>query len=105
MMKNAKPSHGHSNKLELEFGRYLSNNNIPIWIRQVIVPTITDNEQDLLLLKEYIGSLKTVQKVELIPYHKLGKYKWETLNFEYELQDIKPATSEDISRAKKLLGI
>lgn len=70
---------GFSNEKELSFARYLSEQNIPIWIRQVLIPGITDDEQDLLSLKEFLHSLKTVKKVELLPYHSLGKYKWESL--------------------------
>lgn len=96
---------GHSNKLELNFARYLSDNNIPTWIRQVLIPTLTDDEQDLLKLKEFISTLKNVEKVELLPYHTLGKYKWEKLGFKYELEDIPQATDEDIKRAKEILKI
>lgn len=96
---------GSSNEKELAFAKYLSDNNIPIWIRQVIIPGITDTEEDLLKLKRFISSLKTVQKVELLPYHNLGKHKWETLGLEYKLKDVKPATTEDIKEAKNILGI
>lgn len=87
---------GYSNKLELAFAEYLSNNNIPIWIRQVIIPGITDDENDLLKLKEFISSLKTVEKIELLPYHKLGKFKWENLGYNYEFENIPIAKEEDI---------
>ena len=96
---------GFSNKLELEFAKYLSNNNIPIWIRQVIVPGITDDEQDLIELKNFIKSLKTVEKVELHPYHTMGVFKWENLGYEYPLKGVRQATSEDIKRAKQILEI
>lgn len=96
---------GFSNKKELEFARYLSENNIPVWIRQVIIPGITDNEEDLIKLKEFINSLKNVKKIELMPYHELGKFKWENLGLKYELEGVPSATSEDISRVKKILGI
>ena len=96
---------GFSNEKELSFAKYLSDNNIPIWIRQVIIPGITDNDEDLIKLKEFIKSLKTVKKVELLPYHNLGEYKWEKLGFEYKLNNIRPANSDDIKRAKKILGI
>lgn len=96
---------GFSNEKELAFAKYLSDNNIPIWIRQVIIPGITDNEEDLIRLKKFIKSLKTVKKVELLPYHNLGEHKWEKLGFEYKLKDIRPANSDDIERAKKVLGI
>lgn len=96
---------GFSNEKELNFARYLSDNNIPIWIRQVLVPGYTDDEKDLLKLKEFIASLKTVEKVELLPYHNLGKHKWETLGIKYLLDNVKPATQEDILKAKKILRI
>ena len=96
---------GHSNKQELEFAKYLSDNNIPVWIRQVIVPGITDNEEDLLELKEFINSLKNVKNIELLPYHELGKSKWENLGLNYELEGVPSATKEDIERVKKVLGL
>lgn len=96
---------GSSNEKELAFAKYLSDNNIPIWIRQVILPGITDNEEDLLELKKFINSLKTVEKIELLPYHNLGKHKWESLGFKYELDNIKAATSTDIDRVKNFLEI
>ena len=57
------------------------------------------------MLKEFIKSLKTVKKVELLPYHNLGEHKWEKLGFEYKLKGIRPANSDDIKRAKKILDI
>lgn len=103
--EKAKELVGFSNKKELEFARYLSDNNIPVWIRQVIIPGITDDEEDLIKLKEFVSSLKNVKKIELMPYHELGKFKWENLGLKYELEGVPPATSEDISRVKKILGI
>lgn len=70
---------GTSNKNNLNFAKYLSNNRIPMWIRQVLVPGYTDDKQDLLKLKEFISSLHSVKKVEILPYHNLGKFKWEKL--------------------------
>ena len=96
---------GVPNTKTLEFAKYLSDNNIPVWIRQVIIPTITDDEKDLLKLKEFIHSLNNVKKVELLPYHNLGKYKWEKLGFIYPLQDIRTANTADIEKASKLLEI
>ena len=96
---------GASNEKELAFAKYLSDNNIPIWIRQVIVPGITDNEDDLIKLKDFISSLKTVKNIELLPYHNLGKHKWETLGFEYKLKDVRQAAADDINRVKTILEI
>ena len=96
---------GKSNKLELEFAKYLSDNNIKMWIRQVIVPGYTDNKEDLLKLKDFIDSLKTVEKVELLPYHNIGEFKWKKLGLKYPLEGIRQATNEDIKKAKEILGI
>ncbi len=96
---------GFSNEKELAFAKYLSDNNIPIWIRQVIIPGITDNEEDLLKLKQFISSLKTVKNIELLPYHNLGKHKWENLGFEYQLKNIRTANDDDIKKAKEILDI
>lgn len=96
---------GVSNKRELEFAQYLSDNNIKIWIRQVLVPGYTDDEQDLLKLKKFIKSLETVEKVQILPYHDMGKYKWEKLGAKYELEDVRPANQDDVDRAKKILGV
>jgi len=96
---------GVSNKLELEFAKYLSENGNKMWIRQVLVPGYTDDEQDLLKLKDFLSTLKTIEKIEFLPYHNMGKYKWSDLGVEYELENVKPATQEDVDRAKKILGI
>lgn len=96
---------GVSNKRELEFAQYLSENNIKIWIRQVLVPGYTDDEQDLLKLKKFIKSLKTVENIQILPYHNMGKYKWEKLGLKYELENVRQANQDDVERAKKILGI
>lgn len=96
---------GVSNEKELAFAKYLSNINKPIWIRQVIVPTITDRTEDLKSLKEFIGTLKSVEKIELLPYHDMGKTKWINIGYEYELDNIRNANSNDIEYAKNILGI
>ncbi len=96
---------GYSNEKELEFARYLSNNNLPMWIRQVIIPEITDDEEDLLHLKEFLSTLRTVEKIELLPYHDLGKFKWTSLGYSYELENTRTATNEDIKKVKEILEI
>ena len=96
---------GRSNKLELEFAKYLSDNNIPVWIRQVLIPGYTDDEEDLLKLKDFLSTLNNVEKVEFLPYHSMGKFKWKELGFKYELEDVRDATSEDVDRAKRTLDI
>ncbi len=96
---------GFNNERELTFARYLSDNNIHMWIRQVLVPGYTDDEQDLLKLKDFISSLNTVDKVEILPYHDMGRYKWEKLGLKYELDGVRVANDDDVKIAKNLLGI
>ena len=103
--KKCKNLVGFSNEKELAFAKYLNDNNIPIWIRQVLIPGYTDSEEDLLELKKFINSLNTVQKVELLPYHNLGEYKWKELKFDYALKDVRTANADDIKRAKNILNI
>ena len=60
---------------------------------------------DLLKLKEFLSSLSNVQKIELLPYHDMGKFKWKELGFKYPLENVRVANSDDVDRAKKILGI
>lgn len=96
---------GFSNEKELAFAIYLSSIGKPMWIRQVLVPGITDNENDLLELKKFINSLDTVERVEILPYHDMGKFKWKQLGIKYQLDGVPIATSEDVKKAKSILGI
>ena len=102
---NCKELVGVSNKLELNFAKYLSDNNIPIWIRQVLVPGYTDDENDLLKLRDFLNTLKTVEKVEILPYHNMGEFKWKKLGFSYPLEGVRQADQADVDRAKKILGL
>ncbi len=94
---------GHSNKLELEFARYISNCGKRLWIRQVLVPGITDKESDLVLLRDFLKTIN-VEKFEFLGYHDLGKYKWEKLGFKYELENTPIATKDDLDRAYSIIN-
>lgn len=94
-----------SNENILEFAKYLDSHNKKMWIRHVLVPTITDDEKDLIALKEFVQSLKNVDKFEILPYHSFGVFKYKELNLPYELLDIKEPTDEEIKRAKTILEI
>jgi pyruvate formate lyase activating enzyme len=76
---------------------------VPIWIRHVLVPGVTNEIEDLTKLGEFIGTLDNVKKVEVLPYHKLGVYKWEALGLEYPLKDIEPPSDEEVEKAYNLL--
>lgn len=94
---------GLSNENELKFARYCSDNNIKLWIRQVLVPGITDDKNDLKRTKKFIDSLKTVEKVEVLPYHDLGKNKWINMGLKYPLENVSFPTKSDIVEAEKIL--
>lgn len=96
---------GFSNEKELEFAKYLNSINKPMWLRQVLIPGITDQKEDLLKLKEFIKSLSNVEKVEILKYHDMGKVKWERLGYKYDFDSIPNATDEDVSGVRKILGI
>lgn len=96
---------GFSNKNNLEFAKYLSNVKIPVWIRQVLVPGFTDDKFDLQNLKKFIDSLENVEKVEILPYHDLGKFKWAEIGDTYDLEQVSPPTQDEIEKAKYILGI
>lgn len=94
---------GVSNKKELEFAKYLDCNKKHMWIRQVLVPGYTDKKEDLIELKKFIDSLTYVDKVEVLPYHDMGKFKWINLKEIYPLEGVPMPTAKDIDQAKKIL--
>ncbi len=94
---------GFSNSNILDLAQYLSDNGKHMWIRHVLVPTITTDEDDLKKTKEFIDTLKTVDKVEVLPYHKLGITEWERLGIPYKLEGIDPPTEEQQKLAKGIL--
>ena len=96
---------GQPNENILDMAKYLSENGKAMWIRHVLVPGYTDSEEQLTRLKEFIDSLDTVDRVEILPYHTLGVFKWKELGIPYELEDVNPPTKEEVERAKRILGI
>ena len=96
---------GVPNDKILAFAEHLSERGIPMWIRHVLIPKLTDSEEELFRMREFLLTLKSVERVELLPYHTLGVYKWEQMGCDYALADVPPATQEDVLRAKKLLTL
>lgn len=72
-----------------------------MWIRHVLVPGITTDEKYLKQLREFIDTLKTVDRVEVLPYHTLGVFKWKELGIPYQLEGVEPPTKEQIECAKE----
>ncbi|MBQ9434291.1 MAG: pyruvate formate lyase-activating protein [Synergistaceae bacterium] len=95
---------GHDNANILDAAEYLSEVHVPVWIRHVLVPEITDNDSDLLRLRKFLDGLGNVQKVEVLPYHSLGAEKWHRLGKKYQLEGINPPSDERIANAKSILG-
>ena len=96
---------GQTNKNILDMAQYLSKNGKKMWIRHVLIPG--DNSQDkyLIEMREFIQTLKTVERVEILPYHTLGVFKWEQLGIDYPLKGVNPPTQEEVKHAEELLGI
>ena len=87
----------------LDCARYLSDINKPVWIRHVLMPGISDNDEYLERTREFILSLHNVQKVEVLPYHSLALAKYQQLGIDYALKDTKSPSPERIAHAKKIL--
>ncbi len=96
---------GHSNSNILECAKYLSKTGKSMWIRHVLVPGGSDNDEQLNQLADFIKTLDTVKKVEVLPYHVFGVHKWEMLGIPYQLEGVEPPTKERVENAKKILGI
>lgn len=95
---------GQTNQNILDMARYLSENGKKMWIRHVLVPGITMDEKYLKQLREFIDTLKTVDRVEVLPYHTLGVFKWKELGIPYQLEGVEPPTKEQIECAKRILN-
>lgn len=93
----------HPNDNIFDMLRYLSQHGHKMWIRHVLVPGITDNDDFLYQTRAFIDTLKHVERVEVLPYHDLGVYKWKALGYHYTLEDIKPLSRERIQNAEHIL--
>jgi pyruvate formate lyase activating enzyme len=94
---------GHDNSGILAFARYLEEKNIPVWIRHVVVPGITDDARLLTRLGLFIGTLSNVKALDVLPYHIMGKRKYEELDLDYPLEGVPPATQKQAMEAKKII--
>jgi pyruvate formate lyase activating enzyme len=94
---------GHSNYPTLEFARYLDRKSIPVWIRYVMVPDLTDDPDSLYELNSFIKSLSNVKNIEILPYHRMGVQKWENLNIDYKLHKTRIPSEDEIQKVKNLL--
>ena len=95
---------GMPNDNILSMIRYLNEIGKPIWIRQVLVPGWTDDPEDLKKERAFLNGLSNVQKVEVLPYHTMGAWKWQMLGIPYPLEGVKSPTEQQVREAEKILG-
>ena len=93
---------GKSNTQTLKTAQWLEDTGKPFWLRYVLVPGISDFEEDIRTLGEHFKDYKMIQRVEILPYHTLGIHKYETLGQEYALKDTKTNTPEQLQKAESL---
>ena len=82
----------------LKFARYLAQINKPTWVRFVLVPNLTDDLDNVRGLAQFIASLGNVELVEVIPFHKMGEYKWQQLGYDYQLKNTQPPSPDLVNR-------
>ncbi len=95
---------GMDNSLNIKNLNIVSAAGLPLWIRYVVVPGLTDAEEDIFHLAQFIKNLAGVQRIDLLPYHTLGVHKWELLNFKYELNHIPTPTAEEIEAIRNKIA-
>lgn len=94
---------GQSNTQILLFAQYLEKNNVPLWIRHVVVPTLTYNRKYLQQLGYFIGGLSNIKALDVLPYHSLGKAKYESMGLDYPLKDIEDMDKQELLTAKSMI--
>lgn len=87
----------------LEFARYLDSMHIPLWVRHVVIPGITDKEESLLGLGRFIATLSNLKALDVLPYHTLGVAKYEELGLEYPLAGVEPMSKKGAAEAKQII--
>lgn len=88
----------------LRFAKYLQEINKPAWVRFVLVPGLTDSEENVRGVAEFISDMRNIEKVEVLPFHKLGEYKWKELGYKYRLSDTPLPTNELIQRVRGIFS-
>jgi pyruvate formate lyase activating enzyme len=87
----------------LKFLDYLKEKNIETWVRYVLVPNLTDNLESVVGLSKHLDNFPNVSKIELLPFHKMGEYKWQELGLEYKLSNTKEPDKDLIQKVKEIL--
>ena len=95
---------GVEGKNTFRFLEELESRNIPTWIRHVVVPGLTDNEEDLIALGKFVASYRNVEKIEVLPYHTMGAVKYQKLGISYPLEGVEPLSAERVKEVREILG-
>jgi pyruvate formate lyase activating enzyme len=90
---------GRDNEPTLELARRLAVRKLPIWVRFVLVPGVTDDPADIGHIAEFAAGLGNVERVEVLPFHQMGRFKWHTLGIRYALEHVEPPTNEALGKA------
>jgi pyruvate formate lyase activating enzyme len=83
----------------LEFGRRLAARNKPVWLRYVLVPGLTDDAAEIANVASFAAGLNVVERVDVLPFHQMGSFKWKELGLQYQLQDLQPPSSQVVEHA------
>ena len=94
---------GGSLERTLEVLKLSEIHKVPVWVRFVLVPGYTDDFDDIQKLSDFLKSYKNIEKIEVLPFHKMGEYKWANMDIPYELADVEPPSMEALERAKSIL--
>ena len=94
---------GANNRHTIKFAEYLNETSKPAWIRYVLVPGYTDQDEHLHQLGAFVQAMQNVEKIDILPYHKLGKHKYEAMGWNYQLEQVALNSPENIERARKIL--
>ena len=89
---------GMDNKSVHEFARRLAARKRPVWVRYVVVPGWTDTVDEAKRMAEFVGSLGNVQRVDVLPFHQMGRFKWEKLGMDYKMKDAQPPSRETVDK-------
>ena len=93
----------HGNENILKFAKYLEKQKVPVWIRHVVVEGYTDDEESLFALGEFIGRLRNLQALDVLPYHTLGASKYKALGIPYALDGLSPMSQQKANEAKRTI--
>ena len=87
---------GMDNAPTLEFARRLSSRKMPLWIRFVLVPGLTDDEENIAPIAKFSASLGNVERIDVLPFHQMGRFKWKELKLNYTLTDVQPPSHDAV---------